>query len=237
MNRLYFGDNLTVLREHVKDESVDLVYLDPPFNSRANYNVLFSDKRGEKSQAQAEAFQDTWAWGPMAEHAYDEVMRHGGSLAVIFSGLRKWRGDDPLMAYVSMMGVRLVELHRVLKPTGSLYLHCDPTASHYLKLLLDAVFGNRMRSEIVWKRSSAHSDGKQGARQPGRIHDTIFFYTKGDDWVWNPIFTPYDPEYLATEYKRVGADGRRYKETDLTAAKPGGDVSYEWRVKRVTDPG
>jgi adenine specific DNA methylase Mod len=152
MNKLYFGDNLDVLREKVKDESVDLIYLDPPFNSDANYNVLFKPG-GQASQAQAEAFRDTWDWGEGARHAYEDVMRANGDVALALSGLRRWLGENDMMAYLAMMAVRLIELHRVLKPTGSLFLHCDPTASHYLKILLDAVFGvGLFQNEIIWQK-------------------------------------------------------------------------------------
>jgi DNA modification methylase len=135
-----------------------------------------------------------------------------------------------MLAYLSMMAPRLVELRRVLKQTGSLYLHCDPTASHYLKLLLDAIFGPRQfRSEIAWKRSSAHSDTAQGRVVHGHIHDTILFYTKGASWKWNPVYAPYEDAYVASKYRHVEpATGRLYRLSDLTAAKPGGDTSYEW---------
>jgi site-specific DNA-methyltransferase (adenine-specific) len=141
-NALYFGDNLTVLRESIPDESIDLIYLDPPFNSNASYNVLFKAPSGEGSQAQIEAFEDTWHWNDSAERAFDEVVTGQHSDAsIMLRAMRTALGENDMMAYLSMMAVRLIELHRVLKPTGSLYLHCDPTASHYLKILLDAVFG------------------------------------------------------------------------------------------------
>jgi site-specific DNA-methyltransferase (adenine-specific) len=166
MNALYYGDNLAVLRESIASQSVDLVYLDPPFNSNASYNVLFKAPSGKQSQAQIEAFEDTWHWTADngAELAFDEVMRSGNTEAAnMLRAIRAFLGENDMMAYLTMMAVRLLELHRVLKPTGSLYLHCDPTASHYLKILLDAVFGpQRFRNEIVWKRSSSHADTKQG---------------------------------------------------------------------------
>ena len=233
-NTLYFGDNLHVLREHIASESVDLVYLDPPFNSNATYNVLFKAPDGVQSQAQIEAFDDTWHWTGSAENAYWEVL-HGqnSDAALMLESMRKFLGENDMMAYLAMMAVRLIELHRVLKPTGSLYLHCDPTASHYLKILLDAVFGARnFRSEIVWKRSSAHSDTAQGKKNYGHIHDTILFYTKGKEWVWNEQFTPFSEAYTGRDYKLTDEDGRRFRRGDLTAAKGGGDTSYEWRVKR-----
>jgi DNA modification methylase len=142
MNKLYFGDNLDVLREHIKDESVDLIYLDPPFNSDANYNVLFRTPTGTESDAQAEAFRDTWEWADSARDAYDDVIQANGDVALVVSSLKKWLGENAMMAYVVMMAARLLELRRTLKPNGSIYLHCDPTASHYLKTVLDSVFGH-----------------------------------------------------------------------------------------------
>ncbi|MCR2834983.1 site-specific DNA-methyltransferase [Parerythrobacter lacustris] len=237
-NTLYFGDNLHVLREHIASESVDLIYLDPPFNSNANYNILFRSPDGDNSESQIEAFEDTWHWNDSAEDAFDEVMRSGNTDAfTLLRAMREFLGDNDMMAYLAMMAVRLIELHRVLKPTGSLYLHCDPTASHYLKLLLDGVFGARaFRSEIVWKRSSAHNDAKQGLANYGHIHDVIFFYSKGSSWTWSHQFTPYEEEYTGRDYKLVDEEtGRRFRRGDLTAAKGGGDTSYDWRVKKRSD--
>jgi len=234
-NQLFFGDNLEILRERIPVGSVDLIYLDPPFNSKATYNVLFAEKSGEKSAAQITAFEDTWQWGLESEAAYHEVVTLGPrKLSDLLQALRSFLGTNDMMAYLTMMAVRLVELHRVLKPTGSIYLHCDPTASHYLKLVLDAVFGGaNFKTEIIWKRSTAHSDTKQGRKQHGRIHDIIFFYTKGNDWTWNPVYTTYSQEYIDTFYRHVEeGTGRRYRLGDLTAAKPGGDTSYEWNGVR-----
>ena len=155
MNRLYYGDNLTVLRGSIDDESVDLIYLDPPFNSQATYNVLFKSTAGEKSKAQIEAFEDTWHWGDEAELAFDGVMTSGNSdAAEMLRAMRSFLKENDMMAYLSMMAVRLLELHRVLKPSGSVFLHCDSTASHYLKILMDAVFGvKRYVNEIIWQRT------------------------------------------------------------------------------------
>ena len=160
MNHLYYGDNLHVLREQIPEASVDLVYLDPPFNSNATYNVLFRAPSGEQSQAQIEAFDDTWHWNESAEEAYWQVLKGANTDAArMLEAMRGFLGENDMMAYLAMMAVRLIELHRVLKPTGSLYLHCDPTASHYLKIMLDAVFGPRnFRNEVNWKRTTAHSD-------------------------------------------------------------------------------
>ena len=236
-NKLYFGDNLDILREHVPDESVDLIYLDPPFNSNATYNVLFKEASGEGSAAQIHAFDDTWHWNIESEYAYREVVQHGPKkLGDLLQAMRSFLGQNDMMAYITMMAQRMVELHRVLKPTGSIYLHCDPTASHYLKLLMDAVFGaRRFLNEITWKRSSAHNDTTQGMRRAGKIRDVVLVYIKSDDYVWNPQYTPYTDDYLSSEYRHVTPDGRHYKETDVTAAKPGGDTEYEWHVKRPTN--
>jgi site-specific DNA-methyltransferase (adenine-specific) len=229
-----YGDNLSVLRESIADESIDLIYLDPPFNSNASYNVLFKAPSGEQSQAQIEAFEDTWHWNESAERAFDEVVTGPHSDASIMLKAMRSAGENNMMAYLAMMTVRLIELHRVLKPTGSLYLHCDPTASHYLKLLLDGIFDPRnFRSEVIWKRSSAHSDAKQGRKLHGHIHDVIFFYTKGADWTWNDVFAPYDESYVGRDYRLKDEEtGRQFRRGDLTAARPGGDTEYDWRVKK-----
>ena len=236
-NSLYYGDNLDILRRYVEDESADLIYLDPPFNSNQTYNVLFQEKDGSQSASQIKAFGDTWHWDETAARSYEAAVEAGGQVAEAMRAFRKLLGTNDMLAYMSMMAPRLVELRRVLKPTGSLYLHCDPTASHFLKLLMDAVFGSaNFRTEIIWKRTSAHSDTKQGRKQHGRIHDVLLFYTKTDDWNWNPVYTEYDSEYVEDFYRFVepGTE-RRYQKGDLTAAKPGGDTSYEWRVKRQVD--
>src|SRR5438270_3503390 len=155
-NHLFYGAKLAILREHLKDESVDLIYLDPPFNSQATYNVLFKSPTGERSHAQIEAFEDTWHWTDEAEQAFDEVMHSGNTdAAELLRAMRSFLKENDMMAYLTMMAVRLLELHRVLKETGSIYLHCDPTASHYLKILLDAIFGPTFfRNEIVWQRTT-----------------------------------------------------------------------------------
>jgi DNA modification methylase len=240
-NVLYYGDNLEILRRYIPDASVDLIYLDPPFNSNRDYNVIFRDESGNRSDAQLLAFEDTWHWGPSAEHTYRYLTNtayHQGrvpdKVSTIIAALRSGIGENQMMAYLVEMAVRLVELHRVLKPTGSLYLHCDPTASHYLKLVLDAIFDVRnFRTEIVWKRTAAHSDTRQGRKQHGHIHDVILFYTKSNEWTWNPYYSAYDPEYVDQFYRHVEPEtGRRYQMDNLTAAKPGGDTSYEWNGVR-----
>jgi len=242
-NTLFYGDNLNVLRERLDDESVDLVYLDPPFNSNASYNVLFKAPDGHRSPAQIEAFDDTWHWTATAEQAFDEVMKSGNSdAAEVLRALRSFLRENDMMAYLALMAVRLIELHRVLKPTGSLYLHCDPTASHYLKLLLDAVFGKgRFVNEITWKRSHAHSDHRQGATHYGRLADQVLFYSKSDKRVWNVQYTPYSKEYVERDYRRVEPDGRHYRLDNIQG--PGGaekgnpyyevmGVSRYWRYSK-----
>lgn len=214
MNSLYYGDNLDILRDHIPSESVDLIYLDPPFNSNASYNVLFKAPDGHESHAQMEAFEDTWHWNESAERAFDEVMQSGNTDASeMLRAMRDFLHDNDMMAYLAMMAVRLIELHRVLKPTGSLYLHCDPTASHYLKILLDAIFGKeRFMSELIWKRTNAR--GTTG-KFP-RLHDTILFYSASGEAVFHPLKVPADeaklPHTLIT-----GADGKKYQTYELTA--------------------
>ncbi|MDR3221326.1 MAG: restriction endonuclease [Candidatus Accumulibacter sp.] len=234
-NCLYFGDNLGILREQIRDESVDLIYLDPPFNSARDYNILFASPKGRRSEAQIVAFKDSWQWGMQAEQEFNEIVRGGNTdAAEMIQAMRRFLGENDMMAYLVMMANRLLELHRVLKPGGSLYLHCDPTASHYLKIVLDSVFGKtRYGSEISWKRSSAHNDASQGRKLPGNIRDIIFLYTKSDPWTWNWLYTPYDEDYVRRFYTHVDEkSGRRYRLGDLTAARPGGDVSYDFHGAR-----
>ncbi len=216
-NALIYGDNLDVLRRHIPDESVDLVYLDPPFNSNAAYNVLFGGGAG-KAAAQVRAFEDTWHWDENAARVYQETVEAGGGAAEALRAFKQLigRNGGDMMAYLAMMAPRLVELRRVLKPTGSIYLHCDPTASHYLKVLMDAVFGvASFRSELIWKRTSAHAS----ARRWGPVHDTILHYTRSDDFVWNAAYQPLPQETIDKWYNNVEAEtGRRFNRADLTAA-------------------
>ncbi len=213
MNTLYYGDNLDVLSQRIEPESIDLIYLDPPFNSKAQYNAIFKTPSGTAAQSQAEAFIDTWSWGPEAARAYDMVLASGSGSARILKALRDCLGQSDLMAYLAMMAVRLGALHRVLKPTGSLYLHCDPTAGHYLKVLLDGVFGIRaFRSELTWKRSTSH--GNVG-RNYGSLVDHIFFYTKSDHYTWNQQYAPLAAEYVTSKFTNVDPDGRRWQSVSL----------------------
>jgi DNA modification methylase len=228
VNALYYGDNLTVLRENIERESVDLVYLDPPFNSQANYNLLFKNPSGEESHAQIEAFEDTWHWGEEAENAFDEVVGSWNTdAAELLRALRGFLKENDLMAYLCMMAIRLLELHRVLKANGSLYLHCDSSASHYLKLLMDATFGaDKYRNEIVWQRTSAHND----PRKYGRIHDVILFYTRSDSYVWNQQYDAPDDAYFAAHDFEKDKAGRLFRKRDLTAPAHGhSSGQYEWK--------
>ena len=221
-NRLYYGDNLEILRnrEYFPDECVDLIYLDPPFNSNRNYNVLFKSESGTDSEAQITAFEDTWHWGETAEATYDDlVVNAPHKVATAIEALMNLIERNQMMAYLVMMSARLVELHRVLKSTGSLYLHCDPTASHYLKLILDTIFGGEnYRNELVWKRTSAHNDAKRF----GKIHDVIFYYSKDVKRVYfQPVYVKYSEEYLKDKFKQDD-NGRWYKLENLTAPYRGG---------------
>jgi site-specific DNA-methyltransferase (adenine-specific) len=228
-NTLFYGDNLDILRDYIPDASVDLIYLDPPFNSSRNYNVLFKDERGKESDAQITAFVDTWAWGPTAEATYRALVTDlGGDVGAMIGALRGFIGTNQMMAYLVMMAARLVELHRVLKPTGSLYLHCDPAASHYLKIILDTIFGaERFGNEIIWKRTNAK--GLAFTRFASN-HDVIFRYSKTDQQTWNPQYTPHDPEYVKNFFKYVEQEtGRRYSLGDLVNPNPDRpNLTYEF---------
>ncbi|MGB2781425.1 MAG: site-specific DNA-methyltransferase, partial [Phycisphaerae bacterium] len=208
-NTLYYGDNLDVLRRHVADESVDLVYLDPPFNSNATYNVLFAERNGSRAAAQIKAFEDTWEWDEAAAKAYEETVEAGGLVSRAMQAFRTFLGDSDMLAYLAMMAPRLVELRRVLKPTGSVYLHCDPTASHYLKMLMDAVFGpENFLNEIVWsyRRYTAKS------RRFQRLHDAILFYGRSDRAVFNDMRGEYgEKSGVADSHYKQDDEGRWYR--------------------------
>jgi DNA modification methylase len=234
LNKLYYGDNLEVLREHVTSASVDLVYLDPPFNSNRSYNVIFGRNSADgDAAAQIQAFDDTWHWTPVTEGQYERYIV-GGDLpprvAEALIAFRTLLGDNDAMAYLVNMAPRMVELRRVLKPTGSLYLHCDPTMGHYLKILLDAIFKpENFQNEISWQRSGAKNDPVRY----GRSHDVILFYSAGKKFTWNEQYTPFDQASITKNYTHEEAEtGRRYRRGDLTAAKPGGDVDFEWHGVR-----
>lgn len=229
-NLLYYGDNLDVLRRHIADETVDLVYLDPPFNSNQNYNILFEEHDGTKAAGQIKAFEDTWEWNEESARAFEEVVEQGGRVSDVMRAFRSFLGASDMTAYLSMMAPRVMELCRVMKPSASIYLHCDPTSSHYLKILMDAIFGPQsFRNEVIWKRSHAHNDAKQGSKHYGRVTDSLLFYGKTPATTWNVQFTAYDPEYIDRDYRRLDENGRRYRIDNLQgpggAAK--GNPSYE----------
>jgi site-specific DNA-methyltransferase (adenine-specific) len=226
--QLYFGDNLQILRDHIRDESVDLIYLDPPFNSKRDYNLLFKTPKGHESDAQITAFEDTWHWGGQAQDEFREIEQSKNTeVAEMMRALRAFLGENDMMAYLTMMANRLLEMHRVLKPTGSLYLHCDPTASHYLKIVLDGVFGKEnYRNEIIWKRTSAHSDA---AGRFGNVTDTIFFFAKSQKTNWNRLFTPLTDAHVSAKYSSVDGEGRRYTTRDLRSPGPRPNLTYDYK--------
>ncbi len=235
-NSLYYGDNLDILRRYVRDESADLIYLDPPFNSNQTYNVLFQEKDGSQSASQIKAFGDTWHWDEAAARSYEETVEAGGQVSEAMQAFRKLLGTNDMLAYMSMMAPRLVELRRVLKPTGSLYLHCDPTASHYLKLLLDSIFGPaNFRNEITWKRTHAHGS----ARRYGPVHDVILFYSKSDSYLWNNPRGQHDAQYIKTHFSHVDSTtGRRFQPITLTGSGVRrGESGKSWREIDPTKAG
>ncbi len=229
---LYYGDCLDWM-DQWDDESVDLIYLDPPFNSQSNYNMLFGKTVGE---AQYRAFTDTWIWDAEAASRMDTYRSALGRRAhAAMVGLELILGPSGMLSYLTYMAERLEHCYRLLKPTGSLYLHCDSTASHYLKVVLDGIFGpERFQSEIVWKRTSAHSS----ARRYGPVHDIILFFSKSDAFSWRPQHQPYDPEYVKTFFDQEDASGRRYKRGDLTGAGiRHGETGLPWRGIDITAKG
>lgn len=230
MNSLYFGDNLDILRAHLGDATVDLIYLDPPFNSHASYNVLFKTPKGHASDAQITAFDDTWHWGEQAQREFEELLHQPNTaIARLMAALRSFLGDNDLMAYLTLMANRLLELHRVLKPTGSLYLHCDPTASHYLKLVLDGVFGkDRYRNEIIWKRTMAKS---QSSKRFPNNHDVLLAYGKGAEVTFHRLFVPHSAARLRQHYHQSDPEtGRHFSLDNLTAAGTrNGSSGDDWR--------
>jgi site-specific DNA-methyltransferase (adenine-specific) len=206
---LLSGDNLGALRRRVADASVDLAYLDPPFNSGRDYG----------------AFADTWAWDRSTRERFDALVAEGRRVGALLAALREVLGPGDRLAHLAMMAPRLAEVRRVLRPTGSVYLHCDPTASHALKLLMDAAFGpENFRSEVVWKRSSAHNR----ARRFGPVHDVLLHYARSAaEMEWHPQHVPYGQGYKEAVFRRREPDGRRYRVVDLTSSAPG--YAHEWR--------
>ncbi len=235
MRKLFYGDNLQILREQIADESVDLIYLDPPFNSKRDYNLLFKTPKGHESDAQITAFEDTWHWGGQAQDEFRELMKcNNTEVSQMMEALRAFLGENDMMAYLTMMANRLIEMHRVLKPTGSLYLHCDPTASHYLKIVLDGVFGKlNYQNEIIWKRTTTHSDSKTWSR----VADTILFFTKSSKFIWNTPRDSHDESYLDAKYRHDDGDGRIYRLDNMTSPNPRPNMMYVWKGFPFPDKG
>lgn len=235
MGDLYWGDNLEILRAHIPDESVDLIYLDPPFNSNRNYNVLFRETDRVESSAQIEAFTDTWEWSEQAEQTYSELITANyvpQNVTDLIIAMRSFIGTNDVMAYLVMMTIRLIELHRVLKPTGSIYLHCDPTASHYLKVVMDTIWGPKhFLNEIIWRRTTTKNDYKQGVVNWPRVHDVVLYYRRHvhHSPAFNQPFASYDEDYVRKKYPHTDPDGRRFGLWDVTAPGSGtrGHPRYE----------
>ena len=222
-NTLYYGDNLEVLRKYVKDETVDLAYIDPPFNSKRNYNQIYNNIGGE-DRAQAQAFTDIWEWDEQANVGFAEIIansdgRFAPQTVDLIKGLALVLKKGSLLAYLVSITLRVTEIHRVLKPTGSFYLHCDPTASHYLKLVLDGIFvtkGGDFKNEIIWERTT----GRKSGRQYGRVHDVVFFYSKSNDYVWNPP-TSEQTQETVRGHDLMRDEGGVFRMSDLTGAGAG----------------
>lgn len=228
MGTLYFGDNLDILREHIQDETIDLIYLDPPFNSKRDYNLLFKTPKGHTADAQVSAFEDTWHWGDQAEREFNELLHQPNTdVSETIQAFRRFLDQSDMMAYLVMMTNRLLELHRVLKSSGSLYLHCDPTASHYLKVILDTIFGAvNFKNEIIWKRQSAHSDARYKFSD---VSDVILFYVKSKEAQFSPQYGEHDPEYIAKFYRFDDGDGRGpYRLGDMASPNPRPNMMYTW---------
>lgn len=242
MNRLYYGDNLTIMQQMAK-HSVDLIYLDPPFNSQQNYNLLYRTMTGKPVPEQAEAFCDTWEMDAQKEaiaRSMPVLMREHGIDNYYVDFWRLWmnalRHTQPhLLAYLIYMVQRLLHMKSILRPTGSLYLHCDPTASHYIKVMMDGIFGHEnFRNEIIWKRTSAHSS----ARRYGPVHDTILFYSASSNYTWNKLYQPYGKTYVDAFYTHLDPNGRRWRRSDMTGAGiRHGETGEIWRGIDVTAKG
>jgi adenine specific DNA methylase Mod len=241
-NHLYYGDNLTRM-QNMKKHSVDLIYLDPPFNSKQTYNLIYKNMTGMPVPDQAEAFCDTWDMDAEKEELAKKMpvlMRESGVKDYYVEFWRLWinalRHTQPhLLAYLIYMVQRLLHMKSILRPTGSIYLHCDPTASHYIKIMMDGIFGHEnFQNEIIWKRTSAHSS----AKRYGPVHDVVLFYTAGPKFIWNPIFGEYDSSYVEAFYTHKDNDGRAWRRSDLTGAGVRhGETGLSWRGIDVTAKG
>jgi len=238
-NTLYYGDNLDVLRKYIKDETVDLCYCDPPFNSKRNYNQIYNNI-GTEDRAQAQAFVDTWTWDDHAGAGFAQLLanepaRFTSQTIELMKGLHAVLGKGSLLAYLVSMTLRITEIHRVLKPTGSFYLHCDSTASHYLKLVLDTIFvtqGGEYQNEIIWKRKTGRGETNHKSFRFGVITDTIFFYTKSKV---NVFHTQYNFEaegyrdYVGKFFIHTDEQGRKYRIADLSSPNPRPNLMYDYK--------
>jgi len=232
-NTLYYGDNLEILRRYIKDETIDLVYLDPPFKSNQNYNVLFKEKNGSQAASQIRAFEDTWTWGQDDESVYADLVTKGGKVADCLQAFRTFLGPCDMLAYVVMMAPRLVELRRVMKQAGSIYLHCDSAASHYLKMLMDSIFGPaNFKNDIVWKRKTGSSSYVHKSNKFGVCTDNLLFYTKTDH---AELRTQYSfdavgyKEYIEKFFKHTDKDGRRFRIDNLANPALRPNLIYEYK--------
>ncbi len=242
MNTLFYGDNLTIMQEKMGSKSVDLIYLDPPFNSKQNYNLLYRTMTGKPVPEQVEAFCDTWAMDADKERiarTMPVLMREHGVDDYYVDFWRLWMNalrntNRPLLAYLIFMVQRLLYMKTLLRPTGSIYLHCDPTASHYIKIMMDGIFQHtNFRNEIIWKRTGAHGS----ARRWGPVHDVILHYTMSDSYTWNKVYQPYEAGYIESKYRHKDARGV-FQDVSLTG--PGmskGDSGQPWRGFNPTDKG
>lgn len=234
MNKLWYGDNLTIMQRQMPKHCVDLIYLDPPFKSDANYNLLYKNMTGKPVPDQAEAFFDTWeldAYKLEVARTMPVLMREHGIDDFYVDFWQLWikalKNTQPeLLAYIIYMVQRLIHMKSLLRPNGAIYLHCDPTASHYLKIMMDAIFGHQnFRNDIIWKRTTTHSDSKTWSR----VSDNILFYTIGKTFTWNTPREPHSDEYRETKYRHDDGDGKIYRLDNMTSPNPRPNMMYEWR--------
>lgn len=225
---LHYGDNIELMKQLHAEHSggfIDLIYIDPPFNSKRNYNVLFESIDLKDAKAQKEAFADTWSSVSYHE-TLAEIQKIDLDLYKFLQALDSINISKSAISYLTTMSIRIWYMHKLLKETGSFYLHCDPNMSHYLKLVCDIIFGEKnFRNEIIWKRTNAHNDTKR-ATSFGAIHDVIFYYSKSKTFVWNKQFTNYDEKYIQKAYNRNDETGY-FKTSDITANNPG--YHYSWK--------
>lgn len=233
MRHLYYGDNLDVLKRHIKDESVDLVYLDPPFKSNRDYNILFKQKNGDEAASQILAFEDTWSWGADDLLLYESMLVDPSvpsKMRTMLSSMYAFLGGSDMMSYLVMMAPRLLQLRRVMKPTASIYLHCDCSASHYLKMLMDGVFGpENFRNEIIWKRKAGRGETNNKAIRFGVSHDIILFYSRAGKSFFNSQFRESNEAYIKSKFTHDDGDGRIYRLDNLTSPSPRPNLCYEYK--------